>query len=601
MNIYINTIESSKMATNNNQQPLNIFKKNRLAVELLIKDTIEYTVDTFKQGRTNFTVASAYGQIIFVTQNIAQLILYYIEDSITELNIRTATRSNSVYGLAALAGHQSTRAIGATGEISLIAKNPGSQDLPGGVVVIPNYTKIKCKNNGQEYILDLPSDDVRVSADGKNNGITLKIVQGQIESQTFTGRGESLQSVSAGVQQTAQVDNFFVHVYVNGEKWQKYESIYDIPRNGKGFIIRNGIISGIDVIFGNTNFGMPPALGSEIRVEYLINSGDSGNLTLTDDEEASYEWSETGFTMFGDDVDLNETFVIKNVNPPDFGSNPEPLSLTRLIAPKASRSFVLANPDNYIIFLEKFNLFSIIDAFSTPGDNNVEDDNVIYLFLVPDVRKRMKSNENYFSLEEARFLLTTTQKNKVLDLIERSGSKIVTTVVSIIDPNISRYIINISLITFQGFSEDHIRQEVLQRLSDYFIQIRRRDRIPRSDMIAILEGIEGIDSVNMSIVSERDELEQIKWQSTIASIRTTNATALIPQPTPTALDEFGDIIIKPRDLPLIKGGWNDRRGIEYEVGINEEKPSAVNIIIKDTVPRTYNTSYNDNTKTDLRG
>lgn len=582
--------------TTSSTPTLNIFTKNRLAIELLIKDTIEYTVSTFKQGRTNFTVASAYGQIIFVTQNIAQLILYYIEDSVTELNIRTATRANSVYGLAELSGHTATRAIGATGEIGLVAKNPGAQDLPGGVVVIPNYTKIKCKNNGQEYILDLPSDDVRVSANGQNNGITLKITQGTIETQVFTGTGEPIQSFNAATQQTAQVDNFFINVYVNGEKWHLYDSIYDIPRNGKGYIIKNGIVSGISVFFGNGYFGLQPALGAEVRIEYLINSGQTGNVTLTSGESALYEWVDTGFTIFGDDVDLNETFNINDVNAPDFGTNPEPLGLTRLIAPKQSRSLVLANPDNYIIFLEKFNLFSIIDAFSTPGDNNVQDDNIIYLFLIPDIRQRLKSNEDYFSVEESRFLLSTNQKNKVLDLIDRSKSKIVTTEISIIDPKVSRYVINIALITFQGFSEDHIRQEVLQRLSDYFISIRRRDRIPRSDMIAILEGIEGIDSVNMSIVSERDELAYTKWNNL------TPARKLrIPAPTPTALDEFDDIIIGPRDLPLIRGGWNDRRGIKYETGINAEKPSAVNIIIKNTVPRTYNTNFNDVTKTNLRG
>lgn len=582
--------------TTNSTPSLVMFQKSRLAIELLIKDTIEYTVTTFKQGRTNFTVASAYGQIIFVTQNIAQLILYYIEDSITELNIRTATRSNSVYGLATLAGHNPTRAVGATGEISLLAKNPGTTDVPSGIVVIPNFTKIKCKNNGLDYILDLPTDDIRISANGNNNGITIGIIQGTIETQTFTGTGDPLQSVGASIQQTALVDNFFVNVYVNGEKWKKYDSIYDIPRNGKGYVIRNGITSGIDVFFGNTNFGLQPPLGSEINVEYLVTSGQIGNITLTDTEDALYEWTDTGFTIFGDDIDLNETFLIKNVNAPDFGTNPEPLALTRLVAPKVSRSLVLANPDNYIIFFEKFNLFSIIDAFTTPADNNIDDDNVIYVFLIPDVRKRMKSNENYFTIEESRFVLSTNQKNKVLDYIERSGSKIVTTIVTLLDPVFSRYVINIALIIFQGNSEESIRQVVLQRLSDYFVQIRRRDRIPRSDLISIIEGIDGIDTVNISIVSERDELDFIKWSELTDSQKLT-----IPQPTPTALDEFGDIIIKQRDLPIIKGGWNDRRGITYETGINEDKPSAVNIIIKDVVPKTYNTDFNANTKSDLRG
>ncbi len=573
----------------------NIFKKNRIAIETLLGDATNFLVTQYKQNRTTFSVSSAYGQILFVLSNISQLILYYIEDSITELNFLTSTRANSVYGLAALAGHNPTRAIAAIGEISLRAKNPGSQDLPGGIVVIPNYTKIKCKNNGQDYILNLPGDEIRVS-NGENNGTRITIIQGAIEAQTFTGNAEPLQSFAVNAQQSALIDNFFVNVFVNGEKWTKYDSLYDIPMNGKGYLVKTGITSGIDVFFGNGYFGLKPDLGTEVRVEYLINSGQSGNVQLSDGEDAAYEWSETGFSMFGDDVDLNETFVIKNVNPPDFGTNPEPLALTRLVAPKTSRSLVLANPVNYIIFLEKFNIFSIIDAFTTFDDINIEDDNVIYLFLVPDVRKRLKSNETYFSIEENRFLMSETQKNKVLDLIERSGSKIVTTIVQIVDPVISRYVINIAILMFEGYSEDNIREVILQRLSDYFITIRRRDRIPRSDLITIIEGIEGIDSVNLSIVSEKDELEYVKWQALPTATRD-----LIPEPLPIGLDEFGDIIIKTKELPLIRGGWADRRNIIYESTINADKPSSVNVMVKGFIPQTYNTKFNSNTKNTIKG
>ena len=35
------------------------------------------------------------------------------------------------------------------------------------------------------------------------------------------------------------------------EKWKKYESMLDIPRNGKGFIAKTGITTGLDIYFGN--------------------------------------------------------------------------------------------------------------------------------------------------------------------------------------------------------------------------------------------------------------------------------------------------------------------------------------------------------------
>lgn len=566
-------------------EKLNMFRKNRLAVELLITDTINFVVDKFKQGRSNFSVSSAYGQIIFVLHNIAQLILYYIEDSITELNIRTATRANSVYGLASLSGHNPTRAISATGEISLTMKPTAIEaGVNGGVVVLTNFTKLKCKNNGAEYLLDLPSDDVRLRVDTSSNDTRLRIIQGTIEQQKATGQNVPLQTFSLNVNQSALVDNFRVDVYVNGEKWVRYDSIYDIPRNAKGYLLRTGITGGVDVTFGNSFFGKIPELGTEILVEYLITNGQQGNVELSDTEIAEYEWVDTGLDMFGEDVDLNEVFDIKNVNSPDFGTNPEPLALTRLVAPKTSRSMVLANPDNYIIFLEKFNVFSIIDAYTTFDDDNLQDDNIIFLFLVPDIRKRLKSDENYFNISESRFLLTDAQKQKVIDLIERSGGKIVTTEVQHVDPVVSRYVINIALITYEGYAEETIRQEILSRLSDYFISIRRRDRIPRSDLITIIEGVPGVDSVNMSIVSEKDEL----------------ALSQDPNATPTGLDEFGDIIIQSNELPIIRGGWSDRRGVVYVADINKDKPSSVNIVIKSIRPMTYNTKVNQQNKTAIR-
>lgn len=566
-------------------EKLNMFRKNRLAVELLITDTINFVVDKFKQGRSNFSVSSAYGQIIFVLHNIAQLILYYIEDSITELNIRTATRSNSVYGLASLSGHNPTRAISATGEISLTMKPTALEaGVNGGVVVLTNYLKLKCKNNGAEYLLDLPSDDVRLRVDTSSNDTRLRIIQGTIEQQKATGQNVPLQTFSLNVNQSALVDNYRVDVYVNGEKWVRYDSIYDIPRDTKGYLLKTGITGGVDVIFGNSFFGKIPELGTEILVEYLITNGQQGNVELSDTEIAEYEWVDTGLDMFGEDVDLNEVFDIKNINSPDFGTNPEPLALTRLVAPKISRSMVLANPVNYIIFLEKFNVFSIIDAYTTFNDNNLEDDNIIFLFLVPDIRKKLKSDENYFNISESRFLLTDAQKQKVIDLIERSGGKIVTTEVQHVDPVISRYVINIALITYEGYAEETIRQEILTRLSEYFISIRRRDRIPRSDLITIIEGIPGVDSVNMSIVSEKDEL----------------ALSQDPNATPTGLDEFGDIIIQSNELPIIRGGWTDRRGVVYVADINKDKPSSVNIVIKSIRPMTYNTKINQQNKTAIR-
>jgi hypothetical protein len=237
-----------------------------------------------------------------------------------------------------------------------------------------------------------------------------------------------------------------------------------------------------------------------------------------------------------------------------------------------SRSFVLANPTNYVIFLEKFNYFSVVDAYTTFGDAYIDDDNVIYLFLIPDITKRLQNTENYFTVPSKYFTLTPEEENKVIDLIEGSGSKIVTTVVKIVDPTLRRYVLNISLVVFDGYSQDVIKQTIISQLSDYFLSVRRRDMIPASDLVKIIENVEGVDSVNVNFLCEANEVS-----------KKTNAQAPL-----IGLDELGDIVMDKNELPVIRGGWKDRNGIYYNDGIYSDKPCSVNITIKKVTKQDVN-------------
>ena len=536
------------------------FDKSKIQASSLYNQTYDYVTTKFSQAGKIFTLSSAYGQILYVLSNLSSMILFYIEDSITELNILTASRTQSIQGLARLAGHDATRAIAATGEIEF--KVTSIPEIQGNQIIIPNFTRIKCLNTGKTYTLVLTEEQIRM---GFGSQVYYgQVVQGEIQVQFFTGTDDPLQSYTAVTRGSVLIDNFFVKVYVNGEQWKKYDSLYDMPRNSKSFLVKTGISGGIDVYFGNGNFGMNPPTGSEIRIEYLLTSGEGGN--VREDEDVNFQWIDSGYSLTGEEVDLNQHLSTNMSKLITFGTNPEPTSLTRLIAPKVSRSFVLANPDNYIIFLQKFNYFSIVDAYTTFGDQYLDDDNVVYLFLIPDITKRLKTNETYFTVPSTYFSLTTQEQNKVIDLIEASGSKIVTTVVKITQPVITRYVMNVSLVVFEGYSQDVIKQTIISQLSDYFLSVRRRDLIPSSDLVKIIENVEGVDSVNVNFVCEANEVS-----------KTVNPSAAV-----IGLDEMGDIIIDKNELPIVRGGWKDRNGIFYSDGIFNDKPGSVNIVVKKT-------------------
>jgi hypothetical protein len=295
---------------------MNIYKKNNILINGLLSDTFNFLQTTYNQASSVFTVASAWGQILFVLQNLSQLILYFIEDSITELNIQEATRDYSVRSLARISGYDSGRATAAQGEIS-IAWNTREGDVGGGAVIIRNNTQIRCVQTGKIYSLRFGSDEITIPL-VRGNVVRSKIVQGNFETGTVTGAGIALQSFNLPSTSGAYIDQFYIDVFVNNEKWKRYDSLYDIPLNGKGYLVRSGISEGIDVYFGNSNFGMIPQRGSVIKIEYLQTSGLSGNSESTKENPLTYKFVSTGTDLFGSEVDLNLYLDIGNLIDPTF-------------------------------------------------------------------------------------------------------------------------------------------------------------------------------------------------------------------------------------------------------------------------------------------
>lgn len=560
------------------------FKLNRITFQRLYEDTKAWFQSVYNLTSEQFTPASPWGQIIETIINIAQMIFYYIEDSITELNIHTASRRQSVMGLAALTGHSVTRAMSANGDIEMQYSGE-NVDMYGQVIIIPNYSKILCTNNNQRYVISLNQDDIRVNI-GNNDNIRVKIIQGVWENQTFTGNGQILQSYEVNLRGRREIDNKHVNVYVNGELFPKYESLYDIPYEKPGCLIRTGMTSGIDIFFGTKINGKVPPTGSEIRVEYLLTTGIAGNV-LSNFKNLEFRWEDSGYDITGKEIDLNTALSVRLVTPLVFGTAPEPLALTKLIAPRASRSFVLANPENYSIFLQKMNYFSLVECFSTFDDDNLEDDNVIYIFAIPDILNRVRNNEDYFTIPQEQFIMTDLEKDAIYRLLQESGQMIVTTVVKVLDPVITRYVLNVSLIIFEGYDVETIREKIVDRISQYFLSNKRRDRIPKSDLIAIIESIDGVDSVDLYFVNEGNELNKLNYLERLAL----NPDEV--EPDDIGLDEHGNILIGKQEYPILRGGWSDRNGVFYQDSADLNVTSSVNIDVARISRKTVNSELHN--------
>lgn len=554
--------------TNQNTN-LRLFTSLRLRIRDILGESIQFLQTTFKQSRSVFTAASPFGQLLIVVENLSQLIFYYIEDAITELNINEASRVSSIYSLATLAGHNPSRAIGATGQIRIVRKP--NITPPSSKAILNNLFRVTCTNNGLTYAIELTQEEVRLALSGAETPAIFNIRQGQLESQTFTAKGIAFESYQMGAPNNYYIDNFLVNVYINGEQWKKYESLLDIPRNAKGFIVKTGITNGLDIYFGNGSFGKIPTTGSTIVVEYLNTDGSAGNVKVDDPRSVAFTFADTAFSPIGEEIQMNDYFQILTISPPNFGVDPEDPSLTRLIAPKASKNFALVNLDNYEVLLQKMQMFSTIKVFLDQDSNgNILDSRMINLFLVPDVTQMFNNGADYFNLPSSNFKLTEFQKNELLKYIEKSGTKMISSDLKIVDPKITRYVLNISIIAFDDTTADIVKSDISDAVGNYFIKLRRHDRVPKSDLIRVIEGITGVDSVSINVLSEGNEVDKI--------LNPTSSKLV-------GLDDFNDIVIGLDEFPVLRGGWKDSQGNVYADGLSDTGLGALNIQIKAQVAR----------------
>lgn len=631
---------------------IKIFKLNRIKFNELYQDALRYVKSVYNSVGQNFTPASPFGQLLTVVLNLGRMIFYYIEDSITGLNIRTAYRPDQVRGLAILAGHDSARSIAARGAIKITYKDKGTS-LNGNVAYIPNKTKIISKINGFDYVILFGAEHGRITCQA-GNALDACIVQGKIKMQYVTGTGQALQSYNFVERNFGEVDQFYTNVYVNSEPWEIVSSIQDLGFNQKGCVVRTGINGGLDVFFGNGDMGAIPPQGSYIVCEYLLTQGGSGNISKVYANQIgdAWQWNDNALLPDGTQVALEGNFNITLLTDIIFGTMSEDLALTQLIAPHVSRSFVLANETNYRYFFKRMNMFSDVEiirgSYSVNGtsvmqlaydqaernyktalfeyqnainqygesdthtmeayqkvnnmlqiknyaatklSDNTYRDNTIYIMLIPDITKRIGTAQNYFTCDESLFYLSELEQENILNLINASGQRIITVENRILQPKVVRFSVNVQAKIWDNYEEETVYANGLAQLSKYFINYNRQDIIPASDIVSIFENnVEGIDSVKVWFDADVNNQD-------------------IYGAGNYGLDKFGDIVLtreavdangqvqSVRDMmPLIRGGFTSPEGVEYSNIQTKDGLSAYNLII---TGRTSNRKVNLNNYTAL--
>ena len=589
----------------------------RVKASDIISDARVYISRVYGRAGELFTTASPFAQIMNVVSELTELIMFYIEDATVEQNIMTAQQSESVYGLARLTGHDPARGFSAVGEIEVRWK-PGKQnDVAGDAIYIPTNSQLRSDLNGFTYLMRSANDIIALST-SEVNYIKIPIIQGNIESQQVTGTGDKFQTFNIQTGGTTAHD--MVTIMVNGESWRVYDSIYDMNSAAKGVVVKTGVTGGIDLFFGNDNFGMVPPNGSIIAIDYIKSKGSEGN--LGESKDVTFKFVDFGFDGLKSEYDLNEFLEIKVTSSPKMGADPESLEFTKLIAPLQSKSFVLATPENYEHFLARYNMFSYIDAYNTTDDQYLDDDNIIYLFLLPDVKSKLIGSQDYFSVPTEEFFFSQSELGAIREAVENSGQQMVTTEIEFVEPDKKLYAMNINVRHFEGYDEIQLMNNIRAKVSEYLLKITRRDRLPKSDIVALIEGVDGVDSVNVQFISKSYEnalrtgsytvtqttitpqspvLEDVGngknrilfFKKTVTSKTVTfNADEGIPMEVRkevTGLDEFGDILLNKEDVAMFRGGWQDRTGATVVDDPKIGALSSMTVNFSNPIPRTVYT------------
>lgn len=651
------------------------FNRIELNYSNLTTQINDWLKSVYKKSGILFNSASPYGQILTVVKEFFVQNILYLKNFVKQLDIDQSTSVRMIRNIARISGHNPSRAISAKGTLKFKLKQGANitEKIAGSQITIYNNTVVKNKTNSLYYTLKVDSDkNYYYLTPGCQ--FFINTVQGKYEYQTFTGDGTIAQSFQVNVSENTTIDNFDFKVTLNGINLEIKDHLYDMLPNEYACYTRTGFNGGLDVYFGNDNYGIVPPIGSIIQVEYLLTNGLIGN--ILNNKINDFSFVDDVYDSDGNSIQVSQFFDIFIETNIQFASDGEDLEYTKSVIPYVSRNFVLATPSQFIYHLKKLNMFSKVNAFNTldivkidlnniqyyktvnkEGQeygtwiDQVENDvniNEMYLYLIPRITDYFSTDINYYNVPLNAFDLDDIEKARIIQYLKMQGIISITSSIKIINPKKKMFVVNVFVRRFDDVEESNIRESIVNLLSTYFAEYSRYDRVVKSDIIAALKTIDGIDSLNIEFIGKDNEdyhrdgaLLSSNQQPVIQStyVASTNSINISSEQYRNVIDNrissnndqinasdmildrlgmtdsvvsvggssvvaykstqeydakkmvgidptLGDIVIGQNELVILRGGWRNRNGVFFGDDPNTTTGfSTVNIIWKGTSNR----------------
>ena len=515
-----------------------------------------YLQKTFNNLGLEYTHHQIFGVIFDGIKGIMQNMMFYIEDALTEQNIFTAIRKQSVYSLAKLSGYEAYYGAAASG--SLIGKLQLNNGLgnKSSKIYVRNKTRVINKNTGITYILMLPANYYIFDVTQPLLQHEFKIVQGQFIKASYIGKGYNLETIH--LTSTNLFDRQYVEVKVNGVTWNEVGNLYDMSENGHEYVLSIGYDNTFDIMFGNNVYGKGLREGDVVTIDYLTHTGSLGNILSS--QQTEFVFDEYGIDSLGNDVNINDYMKLEMKNCVSGGNNSDSIDFIRSMVGSNSRSLVLVSEDNFNLFFKRFSFIGYTSCWA--------ESNSMYInaTCLTNIKNNIKDIEDYFNMDVKDMLLTYDQKNMIINTLENSKKTFAGLTLNFYDPIIRQFAFICYVKIDNVYNKDTVIQSIRKTLGEYFLNIDNNKLfISKSELISLItENNDSIKALDIDIISEYGEsafynnfyykykLTNTQNQYTYSEVREIYEPSVYP-----GLDGYGNISLNSKlEVPVLHGGFN---------------------------------------------
>lgn len=520
-------------------------------------DRFDNTVTSYLQKALgSIGVQSQMFNVIFTgIKGIMQNAMFYIEDALTEQNIYTATRKKSVYSLAKSSGYEAYYGSSAVGIIQAnVSINNGLVSNISTKINLLDHTSVVDKNTGITYFIMLDMNKYVIDINSPLKTHEFKIVQGTYTFAKYISNGEALEKISVNV--TGLFDRDYIEVKVNGKTWTQVSCLYDMSYESEEYVLTVGYDNTFDILFGNGVYGKIPEAGSSIEVWFVSHSGSKGN--IANPAEAKFKFNSSGYDSYGNLIDLNEYIKLTLTNVVSGGTDADSIEFVRNMIGYNSRSNVLASENNFKLFFKRFSFIGQVNCWSEKNTMTV------WATCTTNVIENLKEVNDYYNLKNSDFLLSSKQKNMIINTLENSKKSFAGITLKFQDPVIRRYAILCYIKLKSIYAKNTVENDVKEIFGRYFMSLNKSTQfIPKSDLVNLGSTCnENIESFDIDIISEMNETAYANGYYYKYSLKYDNGTyeyektkVFCEDNMNLGLDIAGNIQLDTKlEIPIL-GGW----------------------------------------------